>query len=43
MQKAAGSEALFGCRRLLTSVAMPFSRYVEVGRVVSINYGKDYG
>lgn len=22
---------------------MPFQRYVEVGRVVIINYGKDYG
>ena len=22
---------------------MPFSRYVEVGRVVIINYGKEYG
>ena len=25
------------------TAAMPFQRYVEVGRVVLINYGKEYG
>ena len=26
-----------------STAAMPFQRYVEVGRVVIINYGKEYG
>ncbi|XP_039116749.1 60S ribosomal protein L14-2-like [Dioscorea cayenensis subsp. rotundata] len=28
------------CRR---SAVMPFKRYVEIGRVALVNYGKDYG
>ena len=30
-------------RECYQAVDMPFQRYVEVGRVVIINYGKDYG
>lgn len=41
--KAAGEEALFWRWGLRNFAVMPFSRYVEVGRVVIINYGKEYG
>lgn len=30
-------------REWYQALRMPFQRYVEVGRVVIINYGKDYG
>lgn len=35
--------AVVSAREWRYDLKMPFQRYVEVGRVVIINYGKDYG
>ncbi len=33
----------FAAPSQVTQATMPFTRYVEIGRVALINYGEDYG